>query len=289
MKTASDYAEVPGSPDSDERSLTSEEAEPFISPHSSTKTRQNSNSLLTNGMYILCLACCILNIAVMWRKNAAANDPQLLDLTTLDRPSVYVGLEKVKWSADRLKTVPDIANFPTIITQVSKTYPEKTFPLDTRRWLSDRGMLSPDEHQILITADVSTIVQFRILDYGMERCAVTFDLPDEATIRGRHRDNNLDLNGVAKVQVWELDTTCEIDVKTINKRNLPPRKKLLDTLDLKMGNLSSTIEFPCKSRSMHTYELACVAHDCRVMFWQDKDTPFLAVYMLQKTSLTPTV
>jgi len=286
MKTVADYAAVPNSPDSDKRSLSSEEAEPFITPHTSDKgARKNSSSILANGMYIVCLACCILNIVVMWRKNAEANDPQLLDLSTLERPSVYVGLEKVKWSEDRLKSIPDVRNFPNIIAQVSKTYPDKVFPLDTRRWLSDRGMLSPDEHQILITADVSTLIQFRILDYGMERCSVTFDFPDETTIRARHRDNNLDLNGITKVNVWELDATTEIDVKTISRRTAPPRKKLVDTLDVKMGNLTSTVEFPCQARSLHTYELGCVAHDCRVMFWQDKDTPFLAVYMLQKTTL----
>jgi len=240
---------------------------------------------MANGMYILCLGCCIFNTVVMWRNRSTMVDPQLLDVSTLERPSVYIGMEKVKWSPERIKSIPDVHNFPILISQVSNSYPDKVFPIDTPRALGDRGTTSMDDHQILITPDVSTIVQFRILDYEMERCAVTFEIPDARELQSRHTDITLDLNGITKVQVWELDTNREIDPLVINKRSLPPRKTLVDTLHLTMGNHTSTSEFPCQARSLHTYELTCDAQDCRVMFWQAMDAPCLAVYMLQKSSL----
>jgi len=279
MKTASDYSAVSTNPD--ERSSSTED----FDSQAAKGGRKTSGSAFSNGLYILCLACCIFNTVVMWRnRSTAVVDPQLLDVSTLDRPSVYVGLDKVKWSPERLQSIPDVHNFPSLITQVSNSYPDKVFPMDARRSLNDRGT-SKDEQQVLITADVSTVVQFRILDYEMERCAVTFEIPDADEIRNRHTDINLDMGGITKVQVWELDTNRELDARAVNKRSLPPRKTLVDTLQLKMGNATSTTEFPCKARTLHTYELTCEAEDCRVMFWQDKDAPCLAVYMLQKSSL----
>jgi len=279
---SSDYSQVPGSPE--EASLSS--SEDVVDEKASNQLQPRpvyELTTLTYGIYFACLVCCFVNIFVLLREYT--NGPIIVDPKGLQRPSQYVDFDAISWTQSRLDALPKIHNFPVIVAQVSTSEPGKVFPIDPARWIGQNGTQSPEVREVLITPDVSTIVQFRVLDYGMERCSVAIEIPSEQDVRQRYRDNSLDLDGDTTVEVWQLETEKELDVRLLSKRTVPPRKSLVGKIHAEMGQRSGTVDFPCKSRSLYSFELACPSHDCRIQFTQDGDKPIFAFYLLQKSSL----
>lgn len=245
--------------------------------------RDQSLHPLASWAYIACLSFCVLNIGLLL--HYVLQRETVVDVDALERPSTYIDLDTVKWNASRLATLPPIVNFPVVMAPVSKTDKTKVWPVDPRAWLSDKGTISPDEHEVLITRDTSMIFQFRVLDHKMERCSFVADIPSEADIRGRHRDNNVDLDGDTTVHVYRLDVKRKIDLQTLSYATKPPRLEHIGHFKVIMGAQNATAEFDCKERTLQTFEVTCPGSRCHVNFWQNRDSPILAFYLRQTHSL----
>ncbi|KZV86047.1 hypothetical protein EXIGLDRAFT_725230 [Exidia glandulosa HHB12029] len=124
------------------------------------------------------------------------------------------------------------------------------------------------------------ILQFRVIDHKMERCAVVADIPTEAQIRARDRDNNIDLDGDTTVQVYRLDTQRTLKRSEISYASRPPRRELVGDFRVSMGALNGTVEFDCKERSLQTFEVVCPAAPCRINFWQNREKPIMGNSLL---------
>ncbi|KAI0945778.1 hypothetical protein AcW1_001920 [Taiwanofungus camphoratus] len=205
----------------------------------------------------------------------------------LRRPSMYINLDKIL--KDVNDTFPPITNFPPVVLQISTSDPRRKMTEDHRQWRSAQGTIYPDDRHILVSAETSTVVQFRNLDYMMERCVLTASLP-------RHTepsDPATTLYEPSRVDVWLLDTTTEISPYIVGAwERAPKRRGLLTTLTFSKEGPSTSEEFHCPSGEFTALEFACAPSkpSCSVDFWQDQRAiPRGGVYMTQFQSTIDTV
>lgn len=119
------------------------------------------------------------------------------------------------------------------------------------------------------------IMQFRVLDHKMERCSLVAAIPTEAEIRGRHRDNNVDLDGDTLVHVYRLDAARKLDARTLSYATKPKRLDHVGHFTVKLGTMNGTAEFDCKERTLQTFEVTCPGKRCHINFWQNRDSPVM--------------
>lgn len=68
----------------------------------------------------------------------------------------YIGLDEMYSSTDIKASIHDpLTNVPILATQVSRTEPNKVFPVDTHQSLSDFGTLSAPDRNLHVTNTVS--------------------------------------------------------------------------------------------------------------------------------------
>ena len=117
---------------------------------------------------------------------------------------------------------------------------------------------------------VSTVLQFRNMDYAMEHCVLHFEIPQG----GRHLEPDIRLvPDPSEVDVWVLDMETEMSRHIRGSMDYAPaRKHLLTTLRMSMTGQSQSEMFECRSGMYTTVELACSTGErgCDVDFWQSK-------------------
>ena len=198
----------------------------------------------------------------------------------LELRSSYVNFDRLYGEGSTLRPAPHapIVNHVLALAHVSLVQPHAVVtrnpgggmtingyvPLDARRlWVTDdvspRLPLSP-----YIVADaahrrkVSTIVQFRAIDYGMENCSLALAPAPSAEGAAAAVDIELD--------VWALADAprrpgrrlnANLDVRTLTWASRPERKEHIGMLSMIGGAPGETRVFACPSGSYHTLEIAC--------------------------------
>lgn len=112
-------------------------------------------------------------------------------------------------------------------------------------------------------------MQFRNLDYAMERCVLNIVLPQPTV----HFDPAVRLSDPSLVDVWLLDAPTELSRYISGSMDYAPkRRELLTTLTFSHAGLSHSSDFPCTSGMFTTLELTCspTSSGCSVDFWQDQ-------------------
>ncbi|KAF8641552.1 hypothetical protein AX16_009929 [Volvariella volvacea WC 439] len=153
-------------------------------------------------------------------------------------------------------------------------------------------MIYPEDKQFLVNTKVSTILQFRVLDYGMERCTLTFSLPTPEGLADPHHSKAVALGGPIHLSIWRLDSSEPLEPSSLSWSNRPPRRR--DAMEFYVqpeGSLIESEEFRCPAGSLQTYEVACSPRnsDCYIWFQQDHKEPRLALYLTQKQSKPPSL
>lgn len=111
------------------------------------------------------------------------------------------------------------------------------------------------------------VAQYRVHDYGMERCALISQIPTREQLQAINQ--TLELQGSNMVEVWNLTTSRELRAAELTWKNKPSRGNLLGKLTVSEGGVSRTEDFHCgPSGSLQTYELVCTNEDCHFDFWQ---------------------
>lgn len=101
------------------------------------------------------LICSILNIA-LWAGAAdlLTKPRRTLDVSTLERPNVYIGLEKVPKDIAKAALPESLDVFPPLFQPVDKSNPKKAFPVDQHGKLTFQGRISPGDKNVLLTSQV---------------------------------------------------------------------------------------------------------------------------------------
>ena len=117
------------------------------------------------------------------------------------------------------------------------------------------------------------IGQFRVHDYGMERCAIIAQVPDYPTLVAKNQ-TLVARGNTSAIEVWwlDLDESGPLHANTLSWQTRPPRKQFLGHIAVEAGKTSQTSDFDCgPSNSFRAFELACPPSqdECFLDFWQD--------------------
>lgn len=113
------------------------------------------------------------------------------------------------------------------------------------------------------------VVQFRVHDYGMERCRFVSSIPSWELLQSRNQTLHL-AGDTTRIEVWNLLSSGELDERTLSWETKPPRKELVATLTVSENSTHKSDEFWCgPSGSLRTIELLCTGVGCFIELWQD--------------------
>ena len=128
-------------------------------------------------------------------------------------------------------------------------------------------------------AQVSTIVQFRAIDYGMGICELRLTIPPSLV----HGENPglLDPLQSRPLSIYRLNSTKPLNAHTLSARSRPERvARVAEVLLQSEGDDESLVwhrKFVCEEEEILTFELACgtaaIGDACSVEWWQDRESP----------------
>ena len=203
------------------------------------------------------------------------------------RPNPYPNLDSVFRNATH-DPFPPILSLSQLLLQVHTSDPERELHEEAREHYTTLGVVYPDDRHFIVTPSVSppflfllqaflqrvgpqitTIVQFRTLDYGMERCTLHASLPDKTDAL----DPATTIVYPSTLDIWRLNIDSEITQHRPESWKIAPkRKSLFGTFEFPQGEDWASDDFHCLSLSYTTLEFTCSAKtpDCHVDFWQNR-------------------
>lgn len=248
----------------------------------------------------LVILCTVINAFISLRFHSNPGSTGLMPgaAASLRRPSQFVGLDQVPYNATRLEPGQlAIPTFPTILHQIDKTRPDVVLPGTGHLHFTSFGSVSPENALFLARGKISTIVQFRARDYGMEHCVLQISLHKEFQrkpgVEHNHEDTgsppderSWQISGdTSNLEVWSLDTHEWLDTSKLSYASRPKRLNRLGSLRVRAGQEISTHRFPCPSDSIQTFELFCTSPNCNIDVWQDRKAPAMGIFLMQSSSL----
>ncbi|KAL7283432.1 hypothetical protein ACG7TL_002862 [Trametes sanguinea] len=136
--------------------------------------------------------------------------------SNLRRPSTYINIEGALTNASI--SFPPIFNFPLVALQMPTNDSDRQMTEDSRMLRTQYGTVFFDDRHIMVSNTTSTIAQFRHLDYGFERCVLSFKVP---LLRPAIKfDPSVHVNGAAAIDVWLL--VDEGELNPANQWVVPP-------------------------------------------------------------------
>ncbi|KAI0258332.1 hypothetical protein BC834DRAFT_835798 [Gloeopeniophorella convolvens] len=220
----------------------------------------------------VCVFCTVINIYAALNtpsangESVAATSLRSLsrkDISRLRRPSTFIGFDSIHRPSPPIPK--QINTFPVILTQIDKTNP-KVFDDNTARYLSTNGTVAVEKRRI------STIMQFRAIDWGMEQCSLQLIVPPlaDASIIPPGRSFTLSL--------YRLNATHTIDGQSLSHSSRPSRVAKLADIHVASGEATNfQRNSSCMRDELMTFELACSRdthdNDCMLQWWQDKENP----------------
>ncbi|KAF9528137.1 hypothetical protein CPB83DRAFT_358919 [Crepidotus variabilis] len=185
----------------------------------------------------------------------------------------YIGLDKL-YGTGLINTSihGKIINEPSLATQVSSTDVNKVFPVDLHQWLSDFGRLSPPDRRFYVSKDVHTVVQFNVLDYGMENCSISVRLPS----RGDQLPHPYTLPrhaSTVRLAYCELESEQPLKERTLSWNRRPACSQKRGVIDALVGGEIELKPFECKSGSYLSYLVSCAdeSSECNLDVWTNHD------------------
>jgi hypothetical protein len=153
-----------------------------------------------------------------------------------------------------------IVNHAFSFVQVSLKDPKKVLPTYHTRFFERRfGPVPLLESRFLVTPGISTVAQFRAIDFGMESCSLAVGVPPLNETHGQ-----VMFPPTFTLDVYTLPIQERLNLQAVSYSSLPPTKTLFARLALSEGIIVQTPKFPCRTLSYHTFLLACSHPDCRL-------------------------
>ncbi|EGO22253.1 hypothetical protein SERLADRAFT_451130 [Serpula lacrymans var. lacrymans S7.9] len=147
------------------------------------------------------------------------------------------------------------------------------------------GTISPEDRRVHITPTISTILQFRALDFGMEHCQLQVVLPTSVASKS---STTLEPSSLV-LELNRLDASGAMDASTLSYKTCPGFIGKIADIKVDYG-LTWSHNFTCATDEVITFELACSSSknpggECYVDWWQTKGQSNPAVFLTQHTSV----
>jgi len=250
---------------------------------------RSSHKLISWATTVI-VVCAIVDVLVLsYIYRLLATFPTVNDSASqLEIRSPYVGLSELYRSGlVKSASYEPITNVPRLAAQISRAEPDKVFPDDVHRTMSDHGMISPGDRHLQLSREISTVLQFRTLDFGFERCSLAIRLPSlEERLPNPEPYVFRGMGDSLQVNVWALETTQRpLDAQTLSSNRRPVRRDLLATLDVQPGVQVQLPDFHCPSGTFHAFEVTCgddSSDECELDVWSNQNEPWGAfMYQFQ--------
>ncbi|KAI0056951.1 hypothetical protein BV25DRAFT_1920588 [Artomyces pyxidatus] len=201
--------------------------------------------------------------------------------SALEMPNMYINFDKLyNGTIQENRTFPPIVNIPRGMSQVSSAQPNKVFPQWPESWLTIYGSVPINSRRLWVSPEVSTIVQFRVMDYGMENCSLVLTIPPAA-------ENGTDIlvsdlrEDQARVDVWALSTSKRLDPQTLTWKTCPTRAAHVGMLAASYNETHELPSFACRSGSYQAFELSCAGSGCGLDITALNGQTAVGLYMRQ--------
>ena len=119
-----------------------------------------------------------------------------------------------------------------------------------------------------INPKMSTIIQFRAIDWGMEICELHVDLPESFGQEGHS----------GSLALYRVNSTIPLDTSALSYDTRPPRIAKLGNIALGNGDVTWHRKFSCAMDEVLSFELSCLPleesggdSNCLVEWVQIKD------------------
>ncbi|KAH8809636.1 hypothetical protein DL96DRAFT_1473506 [Flagelloscypha sp. PMI_526] len=128
--------------------------------------------------------------------------------------------------------------------QVDSARPKEVLDQDFASYSSSVGTIYPETRRVWVTRSISTIAQFRTLDYGMEICELHLKFPPP--FPGKEP---------VRVSLYRLDSNRMVNPNTLSHKTAPSRVVKLAEIDQSIGEYTRNLT--CVSDQLLTFELGC--------------------------------
>ncbi|PPQ74084.1 hypothetical protein CVT26_006486 [Gymnopilus dilepis] len=206
-----------------------------------------------------------------------SNGQALADLNNLPVRSSYIGLDKLYDGQKDMVAISPIFNLPRPIARVDKSRPTESYPRWEGMMSTGRGMIPYNEMQLILRPMVTSVARFRAIDFGMENCSLTLNIPprgDQRLLSVSTTDHNPIL-----IDVWRLEDN-QVDMDNLTWETKPRRTLLEGTFELKPNSTQYLPGFFCPTSSFHHFELSCRDENCDLHVVATAREPF-GLYMTQ--------
>ncbi|KAJ6490182.1 hypothetical protein DFH09DRAFT_865623, partial [Mycena vulgaris] len=160
--------------------------------------------------------------------------------------------------------------FPLVLAQIDSSEPNRVHsPLPGV--FTSIGTIYPEVGQVVVSNSISTIVQFRALDFGMEACELRIEIPTNASMVSANRTLTL---SSSSLEIFAVDYNKRLHADTLSYASRPTRGNKIADVVLGYG-AQWTHHFSCRMDDMFAFELTCPLLDdgtiCGVRWEQDKE------------------
>ncbi|KAG6816783.1 hypothetical protein H0H87_003046 [Tephrocybe sp. NHM501043] len=199
----------------------------------------------------ICIACTAMNVFTLYLNswvnhrdgNFALNRKTI---HTLRRPSQYIGFDTITRPSPPIAR--NFTNFPFGVAQINADEPFKIFDAHSTRFMSLSGTVYPEDKKVVVVNKVSTIMQFRAIDYGMEICELQINLPLMSTPAGE----------IKVISIYRLESSVPLDLETLSYMTSPRRiGRLGEIRALPSQETHWHRRMSCTLEEVITIELSC--------------------------------
>lgn len=190
----------------------------------------------------------------------------------LRRPSQYMRFDEIERTSPPIPR--EFTNFPMSVSLVDHSAPSHVFNDYLAMRTTRAGTISPNDRKVHVTQTVSTIFQFRAIDWGMENCELHVALPP--------------VDRPTTLALYRLNATVPVDISTLSFNVRPPRVAKLGNIVPGQDNLDWHRTFSCAMDDVLVFELGCLEDEesgsCDIEWWQAHKETAPAVYMIQRST-----
>ncbi|KIJ53315.1 hypothetical protein M422DRAFT_155180 [Sphaerobolus stellatus SS14] len=209
------------------------------------------------------LLCAVIDVVLLVYFATRLSFQPSFDIRDLESPSTYIGFNKLYSNSSSLTKHKPLYNQARYHIQVSAEEPNRNFPMWVERAISIEGFVPTVVNHLIVTPKISTIVQFRTRDYGMENCSLHLEIPAQNSTETSVFISSAK-GALATLEIWSLAGERRLNPADTTWATKPNRKSKLGTVELTYGTKAVISQFHCPSGSYHTFELACVSEQCKV-------------------------
>ncbi|THH01401.1 hypothetical protein EW145_g6922 [Phellinidium pouzarii] len=204
----------------------------------------------------------------------------------LERPNVYIGLDKVAQDVSQAALPDTLDVFPPFFQPVDHIHRNYVFPDDGHARFTFNGRVAPGDHRVLLTDHITMVAQFRVHDFGMERCRIVSTIPSWEVLEAYNQTLHL-AGDTSNIEIWNVTASAELDERTLSWATKPARDEHIGSVGLEENSTRQSGEFWCgPSGSLQTIELLCRGVSCFIELWQDYYfKPRFGIYIQQSPSL----